>query len=81
MLRINIRWKYVPTRLMGHISISRQKKQLLEKYGWYRNIVGGYAHPHGIDWMGPLEIAMLSPKQLEYKLKNGSEADLPEELL
>lgn len=75
---MKLKYKYGPSRLVGSIVISKEKKELLESYGWYRNMTGGYAHPHGIDYMTFMEIYGYTIEQLEYKLKHGSEAELPE---
>lgn len=62
------------------IFIGSKKRKLLDSYSWYRNMHGGWTHPHIIDWMSFWEILKLTPTQLEYKLKHGSQAILPEEL-
>lgn len=67
-------------RIFGSIVISKEKKELLFSYGWYRNATGGYAHPHGIDHMSAKEIRGYNLEQLEYKLQHGSEAALPSHL-
>lgn len=72
--------KYAFQRLVGRIAIARKKKELLSRHGWYRNIKGGYAHPHAMDYMSIWEIHRYTPEQLEYKLKHGSMAELPQEL-
>ena len=77
----NIKNRYMPQRVFGSIIISKEKKELLFSYGWYKNIKGGYAHPHAKDYMTSREIAGYNLEQLEYKLKHGSEARLPKELL
>ena len=72
--------KYLPKYVFGLLMASRAKKRLLESYGWYRNMHGGYTHPHAMDYMGLLEVCRYTPKQLEYKLKHGSRSVLPDEL-
>lgn len=57
-----------------------RKRTLLKHYGWYRNLYGGWTHGHMLDYMEPVEIARLTPAQLEYKLQHGSMAILPNEL-
>lgn len=73
--------KYRLHRFIGSLTISRNKMELLESYGWYRNIRGGYAHPHGMDYMSFREIHGYTLEQLEYKLQHGSMSKLPEHLL
>lgn len=60
--------------------IGSQRHQLLQQYGWYRNMAGSYAHPHCLDWMSSKEIRALTVEQLEYKLQHGSRAALPSNL-
>ncbi len=60
--------------------MNREKKKLLENYGWYHNMRMGYTHPHAMDYMSIREINRYNLKQLEYKLKYGSQAVLPENL-
>lgn len=60
--------------------IGSQRRQLLQRYGWYKNIVGSYVHPHCMDWMSLREIRELTVEQLEYKLQHGSRAQLPSNL-
>lgn len=71
---------HVLSRILSRIFISGEKKNLLERHSWYRTVTGGWAHPHAIDFMTRHEIMKLSPDQLEYKLKHGSQAILPEYL-
>ena len=66
--------------IISSLAISSEKVSLLEKYGWYRNIKGGYAHPHAMDYMSFKEIHGYTPTQLEYKLQHGSLAPLPDGL-
>lgn len=77
---MGIRTGYALHRAFGRLMITSKKKALLESYGWYRNMRGGYAHPHAIDYMTASEIRGYTLKQLEYKLENGSMAGLPEDL-
>lgn len=65
---------------MGSLQIARAKRKLLESYGWYRNVKGGYCHPHGMDYMTAEEIHSSTLRQLEFKLKRGSMAKIPENL-
>lgn len=62
------------------LMIGKERKAILEKHNWYRNIKGGYTHPHGMDWMSLHEILSLSPAALEYKLQHGSMSTLPANL-
>ena len=50
------------------------------RHGWYRNMIGGWAHPHAMDYMSGMEAASYTIPQLEYKLRHGSQAKLPPEL-
>lgn len=72
--------RHIVGHIVGSLAISREKVTLLEKYGWYRNIKGGYAHPHAMDYMSFKEIHDCTPAQLEYKLQHGSLAPLPADL-
>lgn len=72
--------RYRPHRVIGRFLVSREKRELLESYGWYRNMHGGWTHPHAMDYMNFWEIWKFTPKQLEYKLKHGSCAILPADL-
>lgn len=73
--------EYMLSRLLGRFAISKAKVKLLESCGWYRNMMGGYTHPHAMDFMTFREIQGLDLKQLEYKLKHGSQAVLPADLV
>lgn len=57
-----------------------RKHKLLESYGWYRNMRGEWEHPHQLDSMTIWDVRRFTPEQLEYKLKHGSQATLPENL-
>lgn len=72
--------KYRFLRLCNRIFVSRRKKAILERHSWYRTASGKWAHPHAMDYMTRREIIRLTPTQLEYKLKHGSQAKLPEYL-
>lgn len=67
-------------RLKDAVVLGRERRDLLESHGWYRNLGGGWTHPHCLDFMSPLEIRRLSAAQLAYKLEHGSRAPLPENL-
>lgn len=58
----------------------RARLQLLDSYNWYRNLTGGWTHPHCLDFMSRREILKLTPAQLDYKLQHGSQAPLPKNL-
>lgn len=60
-----------------HFMMGRERRSMLESRGWYRNVLGGWVHPHCMDVMSRREILALSPAQLDYKLKHGSRAMLP----
>ena len=62
------------------VLLGRTRRELLESHGWYRNLAGGWTHPHQMDSMSWLEIRAMTPAQLAYKLENGSLAELPPEL-
>ena len=72
--------KYRFSRICNNLFTSRQKTRRLERYDWYKTITGGWAHPHAIDRMSRHEIRRLNIEQLEYKLKHGSQAPLPDYL-
>lgn len=63
--------------IMNKVKDNCQKKYLLEKYGWYPNMHGGFTHPHAMDYMSFREVAGYSVKELKYKLRHGSMAELP----
>lgn len=60
--------------------LGAERKTMLESRNWYRNLAGGWTHPHCMDFMSRREILALSPAQLDYKLRHGSRAALPPEL-
>lgn len=66
--------------LLSHLADAGKKKDLLRQYGWYRNMNGGWTHAHCMDHMTAAEVVTLSPGQLEYKLKHGSAAKLPDNI-
>ena len=72
--------RYRIHRLYGRLVSIKGKQRLLESYGWYRNICGGWAHPHGMDYLDTREIRRCTKPQLAYKLEHGSLAPLPPEL-
>lgn len=67
-------------RLRERVFIGRDRLSILESHAWYRNMLGGWVHPHCLDVMSRREILALSPAQLDYKLSHGSRAALPPEL-
>lgn len=67
--------------LHEHIIIGRDRRALLNTYNWYSNMIGGWAHPHAMDFMTRREILQLTPAQLAYKLSHGSQAIIPEWLV
>lgn len=80
LARNHLRIKYAPRTFFCHVVDIGRKRILLEEYGWYRNLHGGWTQGHMMDYIGPLEIARLNIPQLEYKLKHGSMAELPPDL-
>lgn len=62
------------------VVLGRERRDLLTRHGWYRNLGGGWTHPHCLDFMSSREIRGYSPAQLEYKLEHGSRTPLPENL-
>lgn len=72
--------KYRLLRLRNRFMLSRRKRRILESFSWYRTVVGTWVHPHQLDYMSWWEIRKLSPAQLEYKLRHGSQTELPERL-
>lgn len=69
--------KYFPHRILGRLASMGEKRKILEDYGWYRNMHGGWTHPHSMDCMTFVEIWKYNSKELEYKLRHGSKAPLP----
>lgn len=69
--------KYLPHRILGCLASMGEKRKILEDYGWYRNMHGGWAHPHVMDYMTFVEIWKYNLEELEYKLQHGSQASLP----
>ena len=67
--------------LFSHIVLGKERYKLLESFGWYPNMIGGWTHPHCLDYMSHFEICSLNSKQLEYKLKYGSQSSLPNNLI
>ena len=63
-----------------HLFLGKERKELLEKHGWYKNLAGSYVHPRCMDFLSLMEIRSLTPAQLDYKLTHGSQSPLPEEL-
>ena len=59
---------------------ARKRRRLMERFGWYRNMIHGWAHPHCLDYMSGWEAASYTMPQLEYKLRHGSMSALPESL-
>lgn len=64
--------------LHEHFFIGRDRLHLLDTFNWYPNMVGGWAHPHAMDFMTRWEILRLTPAQLAYKLVHGAQATIPE---
>ena len=60
-----------------YLILGKEKRRLLESHGWYRNMTGGWTHPHCLDFMSWVEIRSLTPEQLSYKLHYGSRSTLP----
>lgn len=60
--------------------VGPERLAILRSRCWYRNMLGGWTHPHAMDFMSRREILSLSPAQLDYKLAHGSRAALPPEL-
>lgn len=54
------------------IPISKSKKKILEDYGWYINMRGGFTHPHGIDFLTRKEIMFMNCDHLLHCMKHGS---------
>lgn len=67
--------------MMERVLLGKKRRNLLESHGWYRNMLGGWTHPHCLDFMSWSEIRSLTPEQLTYKLHYGSNAKLPESLI
>lgn len=63
-----------------HVMIGPDRMHILAAHNWYKNLAGGFTHPHAMDSMSRHEILKLTPAQLDYKLSNGSMAKLPEDL-
>lgn len=72
--------RYRLLRFRNRFLLSHRKKELLQRFSWYRTVTGGWSHPHAMDHMNWLEVRRLTPPQLEYKLQHGSQARLPERL-
>lgn len=68
--------KIILSRLANRLAfhISGEKKKILDAYGWYPNLLGGYTHPHAMDYMTRHEIAAMTPGHLEYAMEHGSQA-------
>lgn len=64
-------------RIKSWLIIGRQRRALLESYAWYRNLTGGYTHPHAMDYMTARQIRACDMETLEYKLQHGSLAIPP----
>lgn len=64
-------------RALKTLLIAPRKRDLLERHGWYRNLLGSWTHPHAMDYMSAIQIARLKPHELEYKLRYGSMAAMP----
>lgn len=62
------------------VILGKKRRDLLESHGWYRNMTGGWTHPHCLDFMSWAEIRALTPGQLAYKLHYGSKAVLPKNI-
>lgn len=60
--------------IISQFLLIKRKKKILESYGWYRNMHGGWTHSHGVDYMTSLEIWSYTPEELEYKIQHGSQA-------
>lgn len=75
---------YPPSMILvairDRLVIGRERHEILTAHGWYKNIVGGWTHPHLMDWMPRSQILKLTPAQLEYKLTHGSKSELPDTL-
>ncbi len=63
--------------LLNRIFIGRARRALLEDYGWYRNMAGGWTHPHCMDFMSRREILRCTPDELNYKMQYGSRSIMP----
>lgn len=70
--------RYAPFRALRDILSFGRKARALERHGWYRNIHGGWTHPHGMDYMAIWDILRYSPKELEYKAEHGSRSMMPD---
>lgn len=67
-------------KLIHKLIIGRERHDLLDHFNWYRNLTGGFTHPHCLDFMSRKEILSYTPAQLEYKLRHGSMSALPRDL-
>ncbi len=56
------------------LPLSPTKVALLHRFNWYRNIAGGWTHPHCLDYMTKSEISVMSLERLEFALQHGSQA-------
>ena len=56
------------------IRVWLRKRELLERYGWYPRLIGGWMHPHCMDWLTAREIWRMDIPRLEYALQHGSRA-------
>lgn len=75
MSKPGILLRRMANRLAFHIS--GEKKKILDAYGWYPNLLGGYTHPHAMDYMTRHEVAAMSARRLEYAMEHGSRAVYP----
>lgn len=66
--------------LMAKLSVGFDRYELLDQFGWYRNMLGLWVNPRQNDYMSIREIRSLNLAQLEYKLKHGSRAMLPDSM-
>ncbi|MCM1215471.1 MAG: hypothetical protein NC548_13240 [Lachnospiraceae bacterium] len=60
--------------------IGKERYELLENYGWFKSMFGGWTDSHCRDHMSYSEIVSLTPDRLRYKLEHGSMSILPPEL-
>lgn len=62
--------KYVRSLL----PLPASKVAMLHQFNWYRNMTGGWTHPHCLDYMTNSEISAMSLERLEFALQHGSQA-------
>ena len=64
-------------QILSKLFIGKTRRQILDRHNWYRNMTGGYTHPHAMDYMTAREIKACAPDELEYKCRHGSMAKYP----